>query len=457
MNCCCRKNLAVLLATLLLGYGNGSPSGMCAETFPAIQSATSQIVAGEVPRPRLAGLLPASEWVVEAPSVQKTEPKTPKEVSGAEPSPSESKYWEFPSYPTPPEQEVELSEPLAFLLPPEPLDTNLPLPGTSAPLLAVERSVEPSIAEQPPIESEPLDCPTAMTGGLTDARLNEQAKSKIRRAYAVANRGAYYAARQELIEVLRMVSHAKDAKLGIPKQTEALAAGLRALEEAEDFVPRGTQLEADMAIHVICASHRTPVARQPGSSDILPQQMMDRYFRYAQLKLASSVSGEPAGSMALHALGKLSSQLGDVEPEKHRLAARHAVAFQQAALLAHGQNHLAAHELAVLLADAGHFAEAEKLLRQVLARDPNAVVLRNLSHVQEKLGLSQQAYANRELASRLAHNGASGTNNNVAWVSPQDFARSSGYVSGMSTAMARPPVVQPTTRQQAPMPPPIRR
>jgi len=231
-----------------------------------------------------------------------------------------------------------------------------------------------------------------------------------------------------LIEVLRMISHAKDARQGIPERTEALAHGLRALEEAEDFAPRGIQLEADLAIDVLCASHRTPIAKQLGSKKVLPQQMISGYFRYAQLKLASAVAGEPAGSMALHALGKLATQLGQVEPEKHRLSQRHAIAFQQAALLAHNQNHLAAHELATLLADAGHFAEAERLLQQVASRDPNAVVLRNLSLMQEKLGLAQQSIANRALANQMAQQGASGTNN-IQWVSPQDFSRTGGAAS----------------------------
>ena len=56
---------------------------------------------------------------------------------------------------------------------------------------------------------------------------------------------------------------------------------------------------------------------------------------------------------------------GEMEPAGHPLAHRRAFVYQQAALLAHDNNHLAAHELAVLLADAGHYAQAEQLLQQV--------------------------------------------------------------------------------------------
>jgi len=280
------------------------------------------------------------------------------------------------------------------------------------------------------------DSSSATTGVLTDSRVNDLAKTKIQHAYAKASRGSLYVARQELIEVLRMISQAKDAQHGSPDRSNALAAGLRALREAEDFAPSGTQLEAELDIMVLCASHRTPVSKQPGSADLLPRLMMDRYLRYAQLQLAMSAAGEPAGSMALHALGKINSQLGRVEPAQHSLADRHAVAFQQAALLAHNQNHLAAHELGVLLANSGHFAEAEQLLLQVAARESNAVVYRNLARIQEQLGQPGPALANREFARLLSQHGGS-LANNVQWVSPDQFAQGSLQSTRYRTAQSQ--------------------
>lgn len=321
---------------------------------------------------------------------------------------------------------------------------------------SVEASTQPLLAEL--TEQEQLlarllrDSSSATTGVLTDHRVNELAKKKIQQAYAMASRGSLYVARQELIEVLRMISRAKDAQQGKPERAVALAAGLRALREAEDFAPRGTQLEAELDIGVLCASHRTPVAKQADSMNLLPGTMMDRYLRYAQLQLAMSVTGEPAGSMALHALGKLNSQLGRIEPTKHRIADRHAIAFQQASLLAHNQNHLAAHELAVLLATSGHFVEAEQLLQQVAAREPNAVVYRNLARVREKLGQPELALANRDIARQLSRQGVTGTNN-IQWVSPHQFAQGSMPTPRYSTAqrpMAQRQITQRQTTQQAP-------
>ncbi len=267
------------------------------------------------------------------------------------------------------------------------------------------------------------------TGVRTGAKVNDLAREKISRGYTLAERGASYAARQEFIQVLRMISRAKDVKLGAPQHTVALAQGLRALVEAEDFVAHGTQLEADLDVAIIASSHRTPVGQEPMSNnpesqELLPQQLMERYFRYAQIKLAEAVAGEPAGSMALHALGKLNSRQGEFDSENHPLAHRRAFAFQQAALLAHDQNHLAAHELGVLLADSGHYAEAEKLLQQVVQQEPLAVVYRNLARVQKKLGHFSQAAASEQQASRVAQQ-LGNENKQVQWVTPTQFTQAS--------------------------------
>jgi hypothetical protein len=286
---------------------------------------------------------------------------------------------------------------------------------------------------------------SATTGTLTDAQLDQECRIKISAAYALSQRGAAYAAREELIGVLRLLSQAKDARDGTRSRTESLAAGLRALEEATDFVPRGSQLEAEMKLDVICAAHRTPLARELNLSATLPSRMMERYHRYAQIKLAVAVAGEPAGSMALYSLGKLNSLLAATEGEQHPLATREAVAFQQAALLAHNENYMAAHELGVLLAETGHFREAEHVLVQVAAERPDAVVFRNLARVQVALGNRTEAQLCQTEASRLAGQGR-GPRPNVSWVSPQDFSRNqmNNFTPQVASRPAAPTPVAPT-------------
>lgn len=474
MNCCCGSSLKFLGVLLLVGCctsaavaenGQNSdqptgPTGLRMASMIHSYDLHEQNAASSTPTTGPIEVLKqdkywafpsedASETVLHLPAVVRLPSASTAEASTAE-APSES------SEESPGHQHIaRLLPPQAIVAPPATIDENF---TDIHELLAADpqesdQNIEHqnsntenstndlSTEEQEIVDAVIRDSRAVTTGVMTESRVNEIAKQKIRHGYALANRGAYYAARQELIEVLRMISQHNDAHQGEAKHTLALAAGLRALEEADDFAPRGTQLEADLVIDVICASHRTPVARQLKSSKILPPQMMDCYFRYAQLKLAAAVKDEPAGSMALHALGKLTSRLNKVEPEKLRLAHRRAVAYQQAALLAHNQNHLAAHELAVLLADSGHYVEAEQLLIQVIPREPNAIVYRNLARVQEKMGQTQNAVANRNYAHQLIRQGAGGLSN-VQWVSPQNFARTGGSPTRFASAATLPPVTQ---------------
>jgi len=303
-------------------------------------------------------------------------------------------------------------------------DTELPLPIANDNFDVdsnVDSSVELEVIKAPPETLAEEDLEASPTGALTDKKVIQRAQTLIHHGYTLADRGAYFAARSKFVEALRLISQAKDKKHGSARRIIALAEGFRALDEAEDYAPRGMQFEAELEIDVISASHRTPVAREAATAGILPQQMMDRYLLYAQKKLAGSVAGEPAGSMALHALGKLYSRLDKIEPEKHLLAQRQAVVFQQAALLAHKGNYLAAHELGVLMARTGHLAEAEILLKVVSNREPSPIVYRNLAQVLREQGNHQQAEANRLQAQQLTQQKGAQPGG-VQWVSTERFA-----------------------------------
>ncbi|HEX6960220.1 MAG TPA: hypothetical protein VF175_00015, partial [Lacipirellula sp.] len=285
--------------------------------------------------------------------------------------------------------------------------------------------------------------PTA-TGSPTGAVVCERAQARIREGYALARRGASFAARREFLEALQMIAEAKDQKHGAARRTIALANGLRALEEAADFVPRAPGANSGLSLEVIVSSHRTPVAKTHAAAEVMPQQLADLYYRYAQLQLGGAVAGEPAGSMALHALGKVYSQLGKTEPEAHPQADRCAFALQQAALLARDDNHLAAHELGVLLAETGHYVEAEHLLAQVAARQPHPVVFRNWARVQRELGQEQLAAMSEQHARALATRNADG--GVVTWVPPATLAETGDALAPMAPPANRPPA-PPTPRR----------
>ena len=133
----------------------------------------------------------------------------------------------------------------------------------------------------------------------TTAELSRQLLPTVRKAYGLAQHGAVYAAQTEFIQVLRRIAEAKDAAEGVDTHSRALAAGLRALDEADDFAPHGAQLEADMNVAVMVSSHRTPVLLAAGPTT-RPAEAIALYHRFARGQLAQAVAGEQAGSMALY-------------------------------------------------------------------------------------------------------------------------------------------------------------
>jgi hypothetical protein len=354
-----------------------------------------------------------------------------------------------------PEDLAESAEPEAtareevIFAPTEPSPDVQEPPAEPADSISKKPEILPGASPEP--KSPLADASPVATGSLTGAMVAERAQAKIRRGYQLAQRGANFAARSEFIQVLRMIAEAKDQKHGAARRTVALANGLRALEEAADFMPQGPELDANVNVAVIVSSHRTPVGRTSDAAGLMPQQLADLYFAYAQTELGASVAGEPAGSMALHALGKLYSQLGRVESERYPQADRCAFALQHAALLACDDNHLAAHELGVLLAESGHFAESEFLLSQVAAKQPHPVVFRNLARVQRKLGHEQTAAASEQQAQFLASR-ETAQSGNVVWVSPQVLARTGDALAPTTppapvAAQASPPQSRPLANE----------
>jgi tetratricopeptide (TPR) repeat protein len=348
---------------------------------------------------------------------------------------------------TPPTPEAisQVAQPLHFPAEATPQPTILSVPPSTGIAAVAPAVAAPARSSAPREQLTPT--PNQSAGAPTGLIVNERATERIRRGYELAERGAYFAARNEFIEVLHMIAEAKDQLHGTPRRTIALADGLRALDEAADFGPLAASTGADLSLSVIVSSHRTPAAKELPVDDMLPQQVADAYFDYAQSQLAAAVAGEPAGSMALHALGKLHSRLGLAEPEKNPQADRLAFAMQQAALLARPDNHMAAHELGVLLAESGHYAESDQLLRQVAARAPHAVVYRNLARVERQLGRPDLAAASDQQANDLAARGVDG-NPNVQWVSADALARSPDALGPGSA----PPMMAaaPPARQSAP-------
>jgi tetratricopeptide (TPR) repeat protein len=272
------------------------------------------------------------------------------------------------------------------------------------------------------------------------AELTAQLLPAVQRGYVLAERGALFAARTEFVQVLRRVAQAKDVAASSAEHSQALAAGLRALDEAEDFVPDGVQLEAELDVETTASAHRTP-ALEGLPACILPHEAADKYHRYARQQLAMAVAGEQAGSMALYGLGRIDAQLAARREDDLRFV-RGAMTMYAAALEACPQNHLAANELGVLECRTGQPAEAVRLFERTIDFAPSATAYHNLAVAQQRLGRHAEAQANEQESQRLAawerSRGALSRRAGVRWVSPDEMAR-----------VAQPALVTPATSADA--------
>jgi tetratricopeptide (TPR) repeat protein len=293
-------------------------------------------------------------------------------------------------------------------------------------------------------------------------QIAQQADKRIRRGFELAGREAHFAARSEFIMALRLIAQGLDVEYGTPVHSRALAVALTAIKEADDFIPKGTKLEADLDLASLIAGHRTPVLKETDTSRLTPMLALSSYFTFAQEQLSVSVGREVAGSMALHALGKLHGALARENALQLRSAEPKAIAFFQAALLVFPQNYLAANDLGVLLAKCGSYPQAQTMLEHSLALNQQSTGWHNLAVVyqqQGQLGLAyraqqQSAAMRRGATGRPVSVGRSGMG--VQWLPPGAFAQARpGSGNVLPVAPARRPAPQRRLQPPAPVRPPV--
>jgi len=331
-----------------------------------------------------------------------------------------------------------------------------PAPPPAVPLAAPDVAAAPdaqSTPEQSPwIEPPTVAAPAPVAVAAAPAarsqqleRIAQEADRKTRHAFELAGRGAQFAARAEFIAALRMVAQGLDQERNTAAHSRALAAGLTALKEADDFLPRGARLEADLDLPALIAGHRTPALKDRPADAVAPVACLRSYLSFAQAQLAAGCDAEIAGSMALHGLGKLYTSFAEGKAPQVSAAEAKAVAFFQAAVLVCPENHLAANELGVLLARCGNLPDAQRMLEHSIALQQHPAVWRNLATVYEQAGWSEWAqYAAQQsqiAAQAEALRGvaaASWAGQPVRWVEPSQFAGPSG---GTLAPVASPPAI----------------
>jgi len=342
--------------------------------------------------------------------------------------------------PTGPDFHVEYF-PLRRLPPAESLETpQTPMiPSLERPWLDSEPRVveQPAVADTQPVAprlSQDLDPrntdapPRRQTREPDPAALMVVAQNSeimVRKASELAERGAHFAARAECIRALRMISQALDAQTGTKMHSRGLAVGLRALKEAEDFVPRGSQLEADLNLTDLISTHQTPVLKGADLSEASPLSALQQYYTFAQRQLAMASGDVPTGSTAYYVMGRIQAILSEQSPSAGDRVDPEAMVFYQAALLVDQSNYAAANELGVMLARYGQLESARSVLQHATMNSGEPEIWRNLAVVHQHLGehgLAQQAAARWQAAQgqRTASGQPRGF---LRWVDPESFVR----------------------------------
>ena len=288
-----------------------------------------------------------------------------------------------------------------------------------------------AIRAAPSANGSPL--PAAKPGERSQQLENvaRQADRQILHGFELAGRGAHFAARSEFLAALRLVAEGLDTEQKTGAHRRALAAALTALKEAEDFLPGGSRIEANLDLPGIVGVHRTPVLKN-NTDNLTSLTALKCYFTFAQEQLAAAAGHEVAGSMALRGLGKLHAALAGNKNARIVAAEPKAMVFYQAALLAYPQNFMAANDLGVLLAQCGNYAEARTMLEHSLALRSQSSGWQNLAVVYRQLGqpalaeraarqaafVRQAEMAQRQMAMRPAEDA-------VRWMDPGTFAQTS--------------------------------
>lgn len=257
------------------------------------------------------------------------------------------------------------------------------------------------------------------------AALSEQCGSLLGHARSLAQRGALYSARADVVQSERLITQAMDAMAGSAEHSQAMSAANIAMEEADDFLLRAGDATGEINVQQIADAHRTPILRDGRGVGMSPLAALQAYYAYAQKQLLKASGGLPIASEAFYWHGKICSTLVDGASGNTTSHNARAMVFHQAALEVNPNHYLAANELGVLMARFGQLEEAKKMLVHSVRVQPHVDGWHNLAVVHSRLGeaeLAKQAEYERSLAQK-AINAGRGNRDSIQVVDASTFAR----------------------------------
>lgn len=296
-----------------------------------------------------------------------------------------------------------------------------------------------------PPSQEKFDVPPPVAAPIDVQQIEIRARHLIEEGVDRFDRRMLASAKTRFVGALRVVSQSLDAQTEDNRHTVALAEGIRAMKEAEDFSPHGSRLEGDVNVAMKVASHRTPVLKEASKTNrqITPMAAIQAYYQFAQQRLADACGQQPVASEALFAWGRV--ELAEKQQNNgHALSETKAMALYQSSLMVDSRNQRAANELGVALARFGKLASARDVLRHSVATAPSRESWQNLAEVHARLGEHEMSKLAHQEMVALANGPRSPVtqNNSVQWLTPEQFAGGQQMTASAPPAVAPEPVYQ---------------
>lgn len=253
--------------------------------------------------------------------------------------------------------------------------------------ILIEAPAEPT---PPPTNQPSLALRSTQQQVLPRRRVNPQAevlaKKRIQYGESLSRRRSFYAAREEFILALLLISNSHDTGANANAHAGRLAGALNALDEMNDFVSMRSSTGHDVRFQQAVLSHKTPLLDGADLTKISPMKAVDLYCGFAQSQIEQAIGFSTAGSEALHALGKLETMASNNGSQGNSTSQTKALVFFRAALSVNRSNALCANDLGVLLFNMGRLSEAEETFKVSLGHTQSRLVWSNLASVH-----SQQA------------------------------------------------------------------
>ncbi len=247
-----------------------------------------------------------------------------------------------------------------------------------------------------------------------------RADHRVANGFQLAHRGAIYLAKSEFTAALKLIAQANDIEHGTRVHGKAVTAGLVALKESGDFVRQMAGID-DIDLARIVSAHKTPVLKGVDVTEMAPTVAAQYYYAFAQNELASAISGEMVGSMAMYGLGRATLVAAGANAHQMEYTGQ-AMTYYQAAMAVEPRNVRAANELGVLLANNGQLKQARDMLTRSVSIAPNATTWQNLAVVHNRMGDHKTAEQLKHQASQMKQAGNNPAVPTVQWVDPATFA-----------------------------------